>query len=621
MQAEYDDIEALLTEQLGVLEDAIACQAAWLSLSAILQEPSSRSLIADQIDAATEVQMRWRLMQMQLQDGKDHLLEACEHGGALASCTATLALIRIIFAHCGQLYTTMRATFPRLHLVSDDECALALANSHSPADVPVSLLSTCFPGVVALVATPAPAAQDEHVVITTVQGRRGDAITLIDTVAAGLAPLHEWLVHLEVALKCSLRSHTRSCLSSAATLDDTLWLSNFPQQAVMIVDSLAFVDATERALLHISDGTNPAALRSFAELTAVRLATLGQGMSKCSADAVVSKSQICTFEVLLLMGQAHRDSAEVLVREGAAALSDWAWLRQVRHYWGADTSDCHICIGDVRIAYGWEYSGGASCSELLLLVQSDRVMLAACMALKHTGVLAMCPVAESVGMPLMHFAEALAGTFGRLLVQMDCTASISFVELVRTLQVCPFVVLHLRVRPTPHEQQLVHLHCLLWPPTLLCGSRQCDRVQGVLAMGAWGWMDGIDSLGAHKLSFLSELIGQVQHGIASRAPSVVLANIEVPLDHEPSFQDADALPFALLLGMPPPSIANCIPPARSRALSDFLRERARRVAVRPANLGVILEAALRSGFHSSLHALLMPLHGILYRPIHPCCGT
>lgn len=447
MSQEYDAIEGVLTHHKGLLRAAIDCQSAYLTLAAVLQDQTCRSVLADQLPAAADVQTRWRLMQIRLEDGKDTLKDACSDGGPLDTCTSMLAAMQAIFSQFGQLYATMRLTCPRLNLVSDAEILLAIAFGHTPADVSSSLLKACFPGVSSLVAKAPARATDAAVTITAVRGLQRDCIILEAPVTAGLLPLHEWLAHLEVLLKSSLRSHTKACLESPPELDPVHLSTPYPKQAVMLVDGVLHVRAVEDALTKLAKGSDRQAVRQLADETCAHLEALAERMV-CSMREQSSTAasdpdghlrptsfNSCALEVLLLSTQAHRDTAEQLLREGVAAVSDWTWLRTVRHYWLEEAHDCHVCVGDACLSYGWEYSGGSYCQETMLLVHSDRAMMAAVSALQHSCVLALSPVSDSTGLPLNAAAGALAGALGYLLVHVDCVGGLGHLEIVRLLQV------------------------------------------------------------------------------------------------------------------------------------------------------------------------------------------
>ena len=61
------------------------------------------------------------------------------------------------------------------------------------------------------------------------------------------------------------------------------WSCSFPVQAVMLVDHMVFTNSAERVLQSRMEG-NHDALRSFAELTVVRLETLNQQVIVASTD-------------------------------------------------------------------------------------------------------------------------------------------------------------------------------------------------------------------------------------------------------------------------------------------------------------------------------------------------
>jgi hypothetical protein len=118
-------------------------------------------------------------------------------------------------------------------------------------------------------------------------------------------------------------------------------------------------------------------------------------------------------------------------------------------------------------------------------------------------------------------------------------------------------------------------------------------LQGMLSMSAWGRISNAHHLNISNLSFLSGLLEDIKHALDSQADSVTLSHVEVPLDHFLGLQDKHTLQFALFVGLPAPSTMAALPPVHRSELSEFLRASTRVVSVRPANFGIIFEAAFR----------------------------
>jgi hypothetical protein len=152
-------------------------------------------------------------------------------------------------------------------------------------------------------------------------------------------------------------------------------------------------------------------------------------------EATALKAQLRTFQMLVMTGLAHRDVVAALVTERAAATHEWAWQRQLRHYWDQDASACSIAVGDAAIAYGWEFHGGARLTDIMLLPYTERSVLTACMALHADVMLSLVPDSARGGLPTHEYAAALAYTFGRLLLTCQCTRATTHLHLTRSLQV------------------------------------------------------------------------------------------------------------------------------------------------------------------------------------------
>ena len=119
------------------------------------------------------------------------------------------------------------------------------------------------------------------------------------------------------------------------------------------------------------------------------------------------------------------------------------------------------------------------------------------------------------------------------------------------------------------------------------------HVQALISMQAWGSLTSVQRIEPDTLSLLSSAISSVHQAITSRSSSVVISNVEISLTHLPREHNVNAVPFALFLMVPS---SEGLGPTSSRAftpLAGFLRESTRQIALRQADIGILLEAAMR----------------------------
>jgi hypothetical protein len=289
--------------------------------------------------------------------------------------------------------------------------------------------------------------------------------------------------------------------------------------------------------------------------------------------------------MLVVAAIAHRDVASAMLSGGACAPTDWAWQSQLRHYWDAQAKDCHVRVADARIAYGWEYNGGAVSGEAVLLAHCDKAVTMAAAALRRDSGLLLLPAdGERLGVPVSFYSQALARACGRLVMHVECTHACSYLELTRMLQ-----VLQQHRSLQPHA-------ATVWEACAEHGMHRTEWVclQGIVSLGAWGHLCGVDTLDAGILSFLSGAITKIHAAIAARADHTNIANVQVSLQHQTIIRDVDALPFALLYSL---SCASepAIPlrASSTRALEEYLLTHTRRVVLMSAPIALMLEAALR----------------------------
>lgn len=428
LRMELSDAEAQLAAYESAVLMADKTQTLWLHLSRILAEESAQKLVESDMPVFHEVQTRWRVMQVQIADGADTLADASAMAGPLSHCPGMLQVLQRIYSRLLTSTAAMRERFPRFHLCSDAEVVSALAFARAPLELPVSMLSTCFPGALALVASGHDSA--DGLCVTAVRGCNDDTLHLLEPIPLDQAPLAEWLAHLEVAIRSGLRTHTEAALKLASTMDPGLWRSSFPQQAMYLCDACTFTFTVERALASVASGENLHALRTCSEMMAVRVESLTQQV------AAVEEEQRPGLRMMILAAIAHRDTVAHLLADRAADPAAWAWQREIRHSWALETNECCVHAADVKAPFMWEYCGGLISEATLLLAHCDRTVALACAALHRDGGLQLIPGAASgAGCPTPCYADAIARVAGRFLVSVQCTPKLGFLEVLRMVQV------------------------------------------------------------------------------------------------------------------------------------------------------------------------------------------
>lgn len=427
LRAEFSEAEAQLAAYMSALRIADDTQTLWLHLSRILAEDAARKLVESDMPAFHEVQTRWRVMQVQIGDGADSLEGAAAMAGPLSHCPGMLQVLQRIYNRLLRSTSAMRDSFPRFHLCSDAEVVSALAFARDPLKLPASMLSTCFPWVVALITNEQSPAGNLSVI--ALRGYNDDIMQLLEPIPVDQAPLAEWLAHLEVATKSGLRTHAAAALKLASTMDTDAWRSAFPQQAMYLCDGCTFTFTVERALDAVASGENLHALRTCSEMMTVRVESLTQ------QAVTAGLPQRPALRMLILAAIAHRDTLAHLLADRAADSAAWAWQREIRHWWDTESNECFVHVADVQVPYMWEYTGGRVSEAQLLLVHCDRAVAVASAALHRDAGLHLIPgSASGTGAPLPCYAEAIAHVFGRFLVSVECTPKLGSLEVLRMVQ-------------------------------------------------------------------------------------------------------------------------------------------------------------------------------------------
>lgn len=431
----FTPLDRLITQQLVGLHHAIACQAAWLQLSAILQNASVYAAVPEQHAACKAVEQRWRLALIHLHEGRDCLVDATAPGGALSECAEIVSHVQAILDHLQLLFSRMRKQCPRLHLLSDAEMLQALEHSEQPQELPPGLLSKCIPGCHALDCKPAPA-PFMHVLIRSVCTRKGDVLHLTDPVATGPAPLHEWLAALHCAMQAALQRSTVQCLAELQnSVDATAVVTgDYPQQAVALASSVHFTQSVE-AVFRSPDGD---CIERLAELRhqISRCAGSLSGHVQASRKGAGKQQVLRNAQAQLFTASIQCDVIQTLVNGQPDYVGHWAWQQQLRIYW-QDDGGCTVCAGHARIPYGWEYLGDSALTAGLHCIATSRQLQAACACLEDATVMHFCAnVAEQLQLPSTWLVQGLASTFGQHVLPLCLTAAHSEQDISKQLQVC-----------------------------------------------------------------------------------------------------------------------------------------------------------------------------------------
>eukprot|EP00892_Ulva_mutabilis_P005207 jgi/Ulvmu1/3058/UM015_0098.1 len=543
LRSEFSEAEAQLSAYKSALLGADETQTLWLHLSRILAEEAAQKIVESDMPAFHEVQTRWRVMQVQIADGADLLEDASAMAGPLSHCPGMLQVLQRIYNRLLRSTSAMRDSFPRFHLCSDAEVVSALAFARDPLQLPASMLSACFPGVVALVTNDN--TTGETLCVTALKGTNDDTLQLLEPIAVDQAPLAEWLAHLEVATKAGLRTHTAAALKLASEMNPGMWRSAFPQQAMYLCDGCTFTFTVERALAAVASGDSLHALRTCSEMMTVRVESLTQQL------AAAEEPHRPGLRMLVLAAVAHRDTMAQLLAERAADPAAWAWQREIRHSWDLESNECYVSVADVRVPYMWEYSGGRISEVSLLLAHCDRTAAVAGAALHRDAGLQLIPASMyGTGAPIPCYAEAMSHVFGRFLISVECVPKLGFLEVLRV-------------------------------------------VQGMIAMNAWGLLSNISLLSHDVLSFLSGVVTQLQAALAAHKESTTIANVTFNLRHHPVFLDYNVQPFALFFTSPCAACRKQEISVEGRAFDDFIATHSRRVVLMAAPMSLMLEALLR----------------------------
>jgi hypothetical protein len=245
----YEYVENLLAILQSRVEGIQSCQSLWLSLSRLMQRPEVQSAIPDELSELERAVSDWKMLGLNLQQAKTSLVMASTGlNPPLAAIPGLQTTLQRLQRHCAVLLGPIREDFPRLYFVDDHDLLQAIACIDSPTLLTKAFLTSVFPGVEALRCVPSPKhiefEKESNVAdIDAVVGLGGELMPLVVPVRVTFhSTLASVMKVLGEVLTTSVAEHTHRSLSACAIMKGAEWVSAFPLQSTLLVDSMVWTD-------------------------------------------------------------------------------------------------------------------------------------------------------------------------------------------------------------------------------------------------------------------------------------------------------------------------------------------------------------------------------------------
>jgi dynein heavy chain len=253
---------------------------------------------------------------------------------------------------------TKRAAFPRFYFLSNDELLSILSQTRNPHAVQEHLCK-CFDSI-----NRVEFSKEEPSHIIAMCDMIKERVAFSEPVQTGPA-VEKWLADLEVQMVQGLYDNAKLCYlaypENGAVRKEWLF-GPYSSQAILMVDQINWTLCAEQALMKISSGEDPDAMKKNIEFTQLQL-----------KDSIEVVRMDLTKLIRVLMGalivlDVHGISVlQNLVEANCSSVGDFDWSKQLRYVWvteeyttstGLVAEDDCVCKQTIAaFKYAYEYLG------------------------------------------------------------------------------------------------------------------------------------------------------------------------------------------------------------------------------------------------------------------------
>jgi dynein heavy chain len=255
------------------------------------------------------------------------------------------------------------------------------------------------------------------------------------------------------------------------------WVTDVPNQCVLVATQAAWTSEIESALARGGEAGAAEGLRSYRERQKKQIDALIDMVTGDLTPALRQKVM-----VLITLDTHARDVTDTLIREKVSSVTHFRWQSQLRYRWDEQEADMFISITDARFRYGHEYLGNGP--RLVITPLTDRIYITASQSL-HLKL--GCAPAGPAGTGKTETTKDLASQLGKACYVFNCSDQMDY-------------------------------------------KGMGNIFKGLAASGCWGCFDEFNRLVPEVLSVCSQQFKAVLDAIRSHAPTFTVEGATLPLD-------------------------------------------------------------------------------------------
>eukprot|EP01029_Cantina_marsupialis_P010152 TRINITY_DN2319_c0_g2_i3.p1 TRINITY_DN2319_c0_g2~~TRINITY_DN2319_c0_g2_i3.p1 ORF type:complete len:2726 (-),score=1059.52 TRINITY_DN2319_c0_g2_i3:6-7787(-) len=360
-----------------------------------------------------------------------------------------------------------RTKMPRFYFIGDDDLLEILGQAQNPGVIQAHL-KKLFQGVFKVEFS------EDNSCITAMYSLAGEKVQLEKQVPVTDA-VEEWLVSFSEEMKNTLRQLLVRCLE-----DKSADLSSYPSQILCLAEQVHFTTRCENALQQNDANTALKALQEQMMGQLDEYTNIGDQMA--SSDSKDAKLIRLKIKSLILDLTHNADVVTLLMKE--STVDPWLWKKQLRYYVISNRNNqCVMKMSDTQFDYTYEYQGNSPKLVHTPLTDKCYLTLTDGMNNGYGG----SPYGPA-GTGKTESVKALGAAFGRQVLVFNCDEGIDFQSMGRIFT-------------------------------------------GLVKCGAWGCFDEFNRLKEDQLSAVSQQIQVIQAAIMEKAPTVILMDSTIEVDH------------------------------------------------------------------------------------------
>jgi len=326
-------------------------------LESIFGAPDIQKQLPQETVQFLRVDQSWKDI-MRKTKKKPHIVEAATASGVLEMFQEANKTLEKIQKSLEDYLETKRMGFPRFYFLSNDELLEILSQTRDPMAVQPHLRK-CFDAMVGADFEDGPPLQGEGEpvkLLVAMNSMEKEKVSFSAPVATAPKSVEFWMCDLEDMMRQSLLDWTIK--SREAYSEDTRedWFFQFPAASISTIDQVEWTANGESAIRSITDGSNPNGLKDFLDFS---LAQLDKMVGVIRKD--LTNIQRSVMANLIVIDVHARDVTKRLINSEVTAVTDFAWICQLRYYWDEESiDDQHGCIvrqTNAWFYYAWEYLG------------------------------------------------------------------------------------------------------------------------------------------------------------------------------------------------------------------------------------------------------------------------